>query len=501
MKRFILKNKGYLLIFTLLIIGYLITRFYNIMSLPMFTDEAIYTRWAQIAHNDSEWYFISLTDGKQPLFIWADLILMYVIKDPLLSGRTVSVICGLLSLFGMFVLAREVFHSKKVGMIAAASYVFYPFALVYDRMALYESMVTLFFIWGIYFSILLVRKIQIKTALVLGVVAGAGVLTKTSGFLTLYLLPFSLLLIDFSKKGRISRVVRWIILAGVSTIIAYTMYYSLRISPFFYIISQKNNTFNYPLSEWIKHPFTYLVSNGSSITDWTITYVGIPVLILSLAAFLLKRESTREKLYLFLLFFLPILVPIIFGRILFPRYIFFMTIPLLILASYSVNNLYERTKSIFLQILLTIIILIFWIRADYLILTDFARAPLPKSDTDQYINVWPAGGGYREMVSFFDEESKKGKIFVATEGTFGSLPTYTVEIYLGENKNIEKMGYYPLPENIPTELAEKAKEMPVYFVFNETQVVPATWPIEKVAEYQKGIGDYYMRIYKVVPDK
>ena len=105
------------------------------------------------------------------------------------------------------------------------------------------------------------------------------------------------------------------------------------------------------------------------------------------------------------------------------------------------------------------------------------------------------------MVSFFDEESRKGKIFVATEGTFGSLPTYTVEIYLGENKNIEKMGYYPLPENIPTELAEKAKEMPVYFVFNETQVVPATWPIEKVAEYQKGIGDYYMRIYKVVPDK
>lgn len=140
-----------------------------------------------------------------------------------------------------------------------------------------------------------------------------------------------------------------------------------------------------------------------------------------------------------------------------------------------------------------------WLRADFYILTDFANSPIPKSDTDQYINAWPAGGGYREMVEFMDQESKKGKIFVATEGTFGSLPTYSVEIYLGENKNIEKMGYYPLPPEIPEELKEKAKVMPVYFVFNETQNPPEdTWPIRKIAEYQKGNGSEYMRVYEVV---
>lgn len=176
-----------------------------------------------------------------------------------------------------------------------------------------------------------------------------------------------------------------------------------------------------------------------------------------------------------------------------------MTIPVLILASYTMCVFYEKVKSAPLKILVTFLVVFMWLRADFYILTDFTRAPIPKSDTDQYINAWPAGGGYREMVEFMERESKKGEIFVATEGTFGSLPTYSVEIYLGENKNIEKMGYYPLPPEIPQELIEKAKVMPVFFVFNETQDPPEdTWPIRKIAEYQKGRGNDYMRVYEVV---
>lgn len=502
MKKFLRKHKLAILILLTLTAVYLTTRLYNIMSLPMFTDEAIYTRWAQIAHNDSDWYFISLTDGKQPLFIWADLVLMYLVSDPLLAGRITSVVCGLFSVFGMFALGREVFKSKKVGLIASASYVIYSFALVYDRMALYESMVTMCFIWGTYLTVCLARKPRVITALGLAAVAGAGVLTKTSGFLTIYLLPFSLLLLDFSKKGRWTRLIKWGVLATVSTCIAYVMYYSLKVSPFFYIISQKNNTFNYPLSEWIKHPFTYTISNASSIIDWTITYVTIPVLLIAVLSFFIRKEKWREKIYLTLLFALPIMIPIVLGRILFPRYIFFMTMPVLVLGAYTMSVFYERVKSLPLKILVTTAVIIMWLRADFYILTNFASAPIPKSDLDQYINAWPSGGGYREMVNFMNEESKKGKIFVATEGTFGSLPTYSVEIYLGENKNIEKMGYYPLPPEIPQELLEKAKVMPVFFVFNETQNPPSdTWPIRKIAEFRKGNGNEYMRIYQVIVSK
>ena len=48
---------------------YFATRIPHLATLPIFTDEAIYIRWGQIAKNDAAWRFISLTDGKQPLFI------------------------------------------------------------------------------------------------------------------------------------------------------------------------------------------------------------------------------------------------------------------------------------------------------------------------------------------------------------------------------------------------------------------------------------------------
>src|SRR3989344_1978316 len=90
-----------------LLLGYLITRLYGIMSLPLFTDEAIYTRWSQIARYDANWRFISLTDGKQPSFVWFDMIVMRLANDPLLAGRLVSVLAGIVALVGIYFLASE----------------------------------------------------------------------------------------------------------------------------------------------------------------------------------------------------------------------------------------------------------------------------------------------------------------------------------------------------------------------------------------------------------
>lgn len=80
---------------------YWITRLINLTILPIFTDEAIYIRWGQIVLGDPVWKFISLTDGKQPLFIWLMAPLLKVITDPLVAGRLVSIISGFFGLLGM----------------------------------------------------------------------------------------------------------------------------------------------------------------------------------------------------------------------------------------------------------------------------------------------------------------------------------------------------------------------------------------------------------------
>ena len=102
------------------------------------------------------------------------------------------------------------------------------------------------------------------------------------------------------------------------------------------------------------------------------------------------------------------------------------------------------------------------------------------------------------MNAFLLKESRKGKVTVYTEGTFGLLP-YAIEIYLVDNPNIEIKGIWPLPPEIPKEALESAKDHPVFFVLNQTQVVPYGWPLELVAEYQKGNRkDRKLRLYKVV---
>src|SRR3989344_7532028 len=89
---------------------YLLTRLTNLTQLPVFTDEAIYIRWSQIGAQDANWRFISLTDGKQPLFTWVIMALLrFVPADPLFVGRLASVLTGAASLVGMWFLALELF--------------------------------------------------------------------------------------------------------------------------------------------------------------------------------------------------------------------------------------------------------------------------------------------------------------------------------------------------------------------------------------------------------
>ena len=181
-KNFVLKYKFEILISAILISLYFLTRFYRIMSLPIFTDEAIYVRWSQIARQDASWRFISLTDGKQPMFVWIAMNLMRFVGDPLLASRFVSVFAGFFSMIGLFLLGREIFKNRFIGFISSMLYLVFPFALVYDRMALYDSLVGMFAVWSLYFEIILVRKLKPDMSFVLGMILGGGILTKTSGF-------------------------------------------------------------------------------------------------------------------------------------------------------------------------------------------------------------------------------------------------------------------------------------------------------------------------------
>lgn len=564
--KFFTKYKIEIFAVLVIIVAFFASRLYNILGLPIFTDEAIYIRWAQIANQDANWRFISLTDGKQPSFVWFAIVVMRFVSDPLLAGRLVSVAAGFFTMVGLFFVGRELFRSNRIGIVSSFLYVVFPMGLVYDRMALYDSLVGMFAVWAFYFASLLVKKVRLDVALVLGMVIGGGVLTKTNAFFSLPLLLFSTILFDWKNPAWKSRLLKllfyMLIVFGLSMI----FYSVLRLSPFFHIIAEKNAMFAYPLKEWLEHPTEYFLSNTWGLFDWLITYFTLPLFLLVISAFLITRNIGRKQaltalallgaalltvgtlnvmwhfrlvpiripLFIPYVYFLPFLVAIcisvfrkypfwkekillvlwfivpfvylaFFGKTIYPRFIFFMVILLLPLAAFSLSLLYQNIKrrKLLRIVLLAFLILPLW--ADYKILTDFATAPLPAQDLRQYNNDWPAGGGVKEAVEFFRRESERGKIFIATQGTFGLMP-YAFEIYLVNNPNIEIKGYWPITENIPAEVVGKSKKMPTYFVFyqpceicKEIGIAPSAWNAGLVRQYKKPIPKRRLSIYRIQP--
>lgn len=497
----VLRGKGkYVLVAFFILAIFAASRLINLTGLPIFTDEAIYIRWSQIGARDANWRFISLTDGKQPMFTWIAMVLLRVLPhwDPLLVGRLVSVFAGLGSIVGIGVLAYILSKNKRVALFACFLYVISPFTLLYDRMALYDSLVATFSIWNLILAILLVRTIRLDVALLSGLMLGMGMLNKTSGFLSLYLLPMTLILFDWKNSHWKKRLLYWVgyvvLAAGISQI----LYSVLRLSPLLHTIKEKDALFVYPISEWITHPFRFLEGNLRGMFDWAWRYLSVPLFVAICGAVILKH-ITRERILLFLWSVAPFFLLAMFGKVLYPRYILFMIMPLFILAALSADWIVIHVKNPFIVMVLFACLCIPSVYASTQLLLDPARAPIPGADTGQYINDWPAGGGVKEVTTYLTQKAKHEKIAIYTEGTFGLLP-YAIELYLVDHPNVKLKGIWPIPSEPPQDVLEDVAHLPTFLVLNQSQVAPPGWPLELIHEYQKGINpDRHLRFFRVVP--
>lgn len=483
---------------------YLFTRLFHLLALPIFTDEAIYIRWSQIAGNDASWRFISLTDGKQPMFVWIAMLVLKVVKDPLYGARLVSVGAGFFSMIGIFFVARELFKNTKIAVLSSLLYALYPFAIVYDKLAVYDSMVATFMIWILYFSILLVRYVRFDLGMVLGIVIGLGMLTKSNADFGFILLPFALLLFPFKKKHfDKNRFLKFVLFSVVALIIANAMYAVLRLSPFYYIIGQKNLTFIYSFHDWIRQPFAFVVGNTKGLGEWFIEYMTIPFLVLVVSSFFIDKKFFKEKLLLLIWFVFPFVSFAFFGKILYPRYLLNMTVSLLPLGAYALFVLQQHFKQSAMKIVLFFVFTSMFFVNDYFLLTNFADAYIPQSDKGQLLTDWPSGVGVDQTINFL--KSQQGKVYVGTEGTYGLMP-YALQIYLYKNSNITINGFWPINSTPPQELLQAAKKMPTYVVFYQScpscQAVgkaPVTWPVTQIFSIKKPAPNTYYTFYKVNP--
>ena len=180
-----------------LFFGYFTTRLMNLVIIPVFADEAIYIRWAQVMRAVASLRFLPLSDGKQPFFMWLIIPFLKIFSDPLQAGRLVSVFAGLGTMVGIFVLSYLLFKNKHLSFFSALLYVISPFAFFFDRLALADGLLSFFNIWCLVLGVCLVKKPRLDLAMILGIFLGLGLITKSPAMFAAILLPSTILLFPF----------------------------------------------------------------------------------------------------------------------------------------------------------------------------------------------------------------------------------------------------------------------------------------------------------------
>ncbi len=489
MKSFLKQNQILILYSLLLVACYFLTRLPNLTSQPIFADEAIYIRWAQVMRAEPSLRFISLQDGKTPLFMWMMIPVFKLISDPLLAGRLLSVMAGFGTFLGMGFLGFQVF-GKRVGLWALFLGAVTPFLVFFDRMALVDSMLSAFAIWSLNIALLLVKKMRIDLAMVLGYLLGGAILTKTPGFFNLLVLPLTVLAANWTKQQREKRLLKIFGLWVIAFVITFGMYGILKLGPGVQNLDSRNQDYIRSPAEVLMRPYDPFLPHLRDVLDWLPQLLTPPILLFVLLGIVLVVWK-KDRVGIAILFWslVPMVILMSFLKTFTARYILFQIPPLLVLGAYGIDWLIEilRTRKYNYQIfsiLFLVLSLPLILNFNLKLLFDPISTPLPKNEKTGYFEDWTAGYGFQEIAQFLETKAQKEVVVVGTEGFFGTLPD-GLQIYLDKNRQVIVQGSRA---SVSAELRTAAKDHPSYFVTNKSRYPTQDRDMILIKEYPKAKG-------------
>jgi len=485
------KNLKFFLALFLVVIFGLLIRLVNLTSLPVFADEAIYIRWAQVMRAEQTLRFLPLSDGKQPLFMWVVIPFLKIFSDPLMAGRIVSVLTGVVTIIGVFCLTKLLFDDNRTAFLAALMATVTPFLVFFDRLALADSMLAMFGIWTLFFAVKTTTTLRLDFAMLGGFALSGALLTKSPALFFAILLPTALIMVK--TKGKVRRRLevyfKAIFLLGVTLLIGYGMYNILRLGPNFQLLSSRNQDYVFPFSHLFQSPFNPFFGHFKDFWGYLWLMGPFPLVILSLAGLVRGLKSNfRSTILILLWFILPLLADLEYAKVFTARYVLYVIPFLIVLASLSIRKLENRKEKIMGVVFGIMVIWSLWI--DGLYLFNIEAAPLPRSERSGYLEEWTAGYGIKEASLFLRSKEKaepEKKIVVGTEGYFGTLPD-GLQMYLNDRPQITVIGVGLGIDKIPKSLAESsAAGNLTYLLINQSRlkVDPTEIGLTVISAYPK----------------
>lgn len=364
-----LDKKENILLLIIIAIAFLIRIKYMSINSAIWWDEADYLsaakRWGGLDYLIDNWYY--RRTPLLPLF-WAGL---YKLGATEITLRFTEVIFSTLFVFGIYLLAKEIFNNKYIGLLAASCAIVNRIHLFLTARLMNEVPATPFLVFGLYFFWKgYVKEEKTKYIYLAAFMLAISIMTRMATFLVL--IPIALYILSKERLNFIKNKKLWISLGIILLIM----------TPFIYMHYKHVGG----ISNFILHYTVLDTSQGVAIPTMYLGFAGIPIYFMSYAQnlgiilfilfmvalgyyfypiilapdLLIKKENneTKEKLLVLLIILVPLIYHGIFSEYLEERYLLWSYPIVYALIGWILFKLYQPLTKYGKNIAIILIILI-----------------------------------------------------------------------------------------------------------------------------------------------
>lgn len=292
-----------------LVILYMAFLSINLLGLPLYLDEGIYLYWSYLFSVDPSYAYVSMQDGKTPLFMWLTAMFNHALNNLLLSGRLVSVLASSITLVCFLIIGTLIFGRKQV-LVLFILFLISPFNILLSRLAFVDSLLTAFGSLSLLTFFLIRRTIakkQIITSLglsvLMGIFLGLAFMSKTSAriYFVAELILFAFLIFEYLRKRRIKESIITAASAALAAGIYFELIGYLRIGAyrFWGMISEKESDLVFTLPEifgnfFITHTFYPYLKNLPNFIEYFVIYFNTILILFFLGSvWIIKNKKNR----------------------------------------------------------------------------------------------------------------------------------------------------------------------------------------------------------------
>lgn len=405
---------------------FLALRLLLLWRFPPFYDEALYAHWTVDGFEDPALRTVSMRTADEPLFTWLGMMMMWLGAGPLTAIRLGSTIAGLFTMVICGLIGHEL-GGRTVGLAASGLAAILPFFVVHDVIGITDPLATTIMAAVLYTQIRLARSPSLGGALMLGLLLGAGFLTKPTTYVAIALLPVSLLVFPWRAAGTLSRLARWAGGVVVAVAIAYAMYSIMKISPYWEDFVRYRGQHGaaagqsaHSIAIGLSHPLRWIRFNWHGYQEALHGYLTIPVLVAALVGAVIGVKRKRALTGIVLAWSLaPLVVALLLTETQYPRYILVGIPPVVALAAYGVSTvvseLLRRPGRAAIAIVAAVTVafvapaLVFVGRVQ----ADPTTFRYPGLDDGQYVTGGAALAPYDRVIRDLREKASRGQVVVA----------------------------------------------------------------------------------------